>query len=91
MEGCAVCVNCADYRLNLPVMRGALEAGAHYVDLGGLYELAARFEDEGKFGRADRLRCLARSVREELEAIGQETLPPAGEPPLALAPTAAPK
>jgi hypothetical protein len=56
-----------------------------------LYQLAGRFEDEGKFGRADRLRCLARSVREELEEIGQESLPPAAEPPLALAPTAAPK
>ncbi|HEX2432671.1 MAG TPA: saccharopine dehydrogenase NADP-binding domain-containing protein [Gaiellaceae bacterium] len=39
LEGCAVCVNCADYRLNLPVMRGALDAGAHYVDLGGLYHV----------------------------------------------------
>jgi hypothetical protein len=39
LEGCTVCVNCADYRLNLPVMRGALEAGAHYVDLGGLYHV----------------------------------------------------
>jgi lysine 6-dehydrogenase len=39
LDGCGVCVNCADYRLNLPVMRGALEAGAHYVDLGGLYHV----------------------------------------------------
>lgn len=39
LEGCAVCVNCADYRLNLSVMRGALQAGAHYVDLGGLYHV----------------------------------------------------
>lgn len=39
LEETAVCVNCADYRLNLPVMRGALEAGTHYVDLGGLYHV----------------------------------------------------
>lgn len=36
-----VVVNAADYRLNLPVMRGALEAGAHYVDLGGLYHVTS--------------------------------------------------
>jgi hypothetical protein len=39
LGGCAVCVNCVDYRLNPAVMRGALEAGAHYVDLGGLYHV----------------------------------------------------
>lgn len=39
LEGCAVVVNCADYRLNIPVMRGALAAGVHYVDLGGLYHV----------------------------------------------------
>jgi hypothetical protein len=39
LSGCAVCVNCVDYRLNPAVMRGALEAGAHYVDLGGLYHV----------------------------------------------------
>ena len=54
LEGSAVCVNCVDYRLNLPVMEGALEAGAHYVDLGGLYhvtkqqlELNGRFSERG--------------------------------------------
>jgi len=39
LDGSAVCVNCADYRLNASVMRGALDAGAHYVDLGGLYHV----------------------------------------------------
>jgi saccharopine dehydrogenase-like NADP-dependent oxidoreductase len=54
LEGCAVCVNCVDYRLNPTVMQGALEAGAHYVDLGGLYhvtrlqlELDAEFRERG--------------------------------------------
>lgn len=37
LEGADVVVNAADYRLNLDVMRGALGAGAHYVDLGGLF------------------------------------------------------
>jgi saccharopine dehydrogenase-like NADP-dependent oxidoreductase len=39
LNGCAVCVNCVDYRLNVEVMRGALGAGTHYVDLGGLYHV----------------------------------------------------
>jgi saccharopine dehydrogenase-like NADP-dependent oxidoreductase len=54
LAGASVCVNCADYRLNLEVMDGALRAGCHYVDLGGLFhvtrrqlELDARFRDAG--------------------------------------------
>ncbi len=54
LSGCAVCVNCASYRLNVEVMRGALAAGTHYIDLGGLYhvtrrqlELDADFRDAG--------------------------------------------
>jgi saccharopine dehydrogenase-like NADP-dependent oxidoreductase len=57
LDGCAVCVNCVDYRLNPAVMRGALDAGAHYVDLGGLYhvtnlqlELDEEFRDRGLGG-----------------------------------------
>jgi hypothetical protein len=42
LDGAMVCVNCADYRLNLEVMRGALGAGAHYVDLGGLFHMTRR-------------------------------------------------
>jgi saccharopine dehydrogenase-like NADP-dependent oxidoreductase len=54
LEGAGVVVNAADYRLNLDVMRGALGAGAHYVDLGGLFhvtrqqlELDAEFRAAG--------------------------------------------
>ena len=50
LQGCAVCVNCADYRLNLSVMRGVLAAGAHYVDLGGLYHVTKQqLELDGDF------------------------------------------
>ena len=42
LKGAVVCVNCADYRLNLEVMRGALAARAHYVDLGGLFHMTRR-------------------------------------------------
>lgn len=54
LSGTEVVVNCADYRLNLDVMKGALAAGAHYVDLGGLFhvtrqqlELDGAFRDAG--------------------------------------------
>ena len=53
LSGSTVCVNCADYRLNLEVMRGCLEAGAHYVDLGGLFHLTRRqLELDGDFRAA---------------------------------------
>ena len=42
LEGASACVNCADYRLNLDVMHGALAAGAHYIDLGGLFHMTRR-------------------------------------------------
>jgi Saccharopine dehydrogenase NADP binding domain len=57
LDGCAVCVNCVNYRLNPAVMQGALDAGAHYVDLGGLYhvtrlqlELDSPFRERGLGG-----------------------------------------
>jgi saccharopine dehydrogenase-like protein len=53
LEGATVCVNSADYRLNLDVMRGALGAGAHYVDLGGLFHMTRRqLELNGDFRTA---------------------------------------
>ena len=42
LAGASVCVSCADYRLNLEVMEGALQAGCHYVDLGGLFHVTRR-------------------------------------------------
>jgi len=42
LAGATVCVNCVDYRLNLEVMSGALRAGCHYVDLGGLFHMTRR-------------------------------------------------
>ena len=47
-------MNSAAYRVNLDVMDACLEAGAHYIDLGGLYHVTAkqlehspRFEQRG--------------------------------------------
>jgi saccharopine dehydrogenase-like NADP-dependent oxidoreductase len=50
LSGSTVCVNCADYRLNLEVMHGCLRAGVHYVDLGGLFHMTRRqLELDGDF------------------------------------------
>jgi lysine 6-dehydrogenase len=54
LEGCDVLVNAASYRVNLDAMEASLDAGCHYLDLGGLYwmtgrqlELGERFERAG--------------------------------------------
>ncbi len=54
LDGVDVLVNSASYRVNLDAMRACLEAGCHYVDLGGLYwmtgdqlELSDEFEAAG--------------------------------------------
>jgi lysine 6-dehydrogenase len=54
LDGVDVLVNSASYRINLDAMRACLEAGSHYIDLGGLYwmtgdqlELSDEFEQAG--------------------------------------------
>jgi lysine 6-dehydrogenase len=54
LDGAYATIVSLPYRYNLAAMRGALEAGAHYVDLGGLFhmtrrqlELAPEFERRG--------------------------------------------
>jgi saccharopine dehydrogenase-like NADP-dependent oxidoreductase len=39
LEGTTVLVNSAAYKINLAAMEVALDAGAHYLDLGGLYHV----------------------------------------------------
>ncbi|HEX5880580.1 MAG TPA: saccharopine dehydrogenase NADP-binding domain-containing protein [Actinomycetota bacterium] len=41
-DGADVVCNCAVYALNLPVMEACLDAGTHYVDLGGLFHTTRR-------------------------------------------------
>jgi lysine 6-dehydrogenase len=41
LEGMEALVNSAAYRINLAAMRACLEAGCHYLDLGGLYHVTA--------------------------------------------------
>ena len=55
LEGIELLVNAAAYRINLAAMRACLDAGCHYVDLGGLYhvtgeqlKLSGEFEQRGR-------------------------------------------
>ena len=51
IAGCDVLVNSASYRVNVAAMEACLHAGCHYLDLGGLYWVAAeqfeRFAPDG--------------------------------------------
>jgi lysine 6-dehydrogenase len=59
LEGIDVLVNAASYRINLAAMDAALEAGCHYVDLGGLYHVTARqLERSDAFAERDLLAIL---------------------------------
>jgi saccharopine dehydrogenase-like NADP-dependent oxidoreductase len=50
LAGVDAVVNAASHRLNVPVMRACLEAGAHYSDLGGLFHFAlAQYELDDAF------------------------------------------
>src|SRR5919201_5780727 len=50
LAGMDVLVNSAAYRINLAAMRACLDAGCHYMDLGGLYHVTAEQLDlSGKF------------------------------------------
>jgi lysine 6-dehydrogenase len=53
IEGHAVLVNTASYRVNLEAMDACLRAGCHYLDLGGLYRMTLRQLELGpEFERA---------------------------------------
>ena len=42
LDGAYATIASLPYRYNLEAMHGALEAGAHYVDLGGLFHMTRR-------------------------------------------------
>ena len=59
LEGADVLLNTASYRINLDAMRAALQAGCHYLDLGGLYRVTGEQLELGpEFERAGRLAVL---------------------------------
>ena len=51
IRDCDVLVNSASYRVNLKAMEACLDAGCHYLDLGGLYWVQK--EQFETFGGAD--------------------------------------
>jgi lysine 6-dehydrogenase len=56
LQGCDVVVNCTQYNWNLDVMRAALTARVHYMDLGGLYHVTRKqFALDRDFRRIGRL------------------------------------
>ena len=59
LEGMEVLVNSAAYRINLAAMRACLDAGCHYMDLGGLYHVTAeQLALSGEFEQRGRLALL---------------------------------
>lgn len=59
LGGVDVLLNTASYRINLEAMRACLQAGCHYLDLGGLYWMTGRQLALGpEFERAGRLAVL---------------------------------
>ena len=59
VAGADVVVNSAGYRINVEAMRSSLEAGAHYVDLGGLYWMTGQqLQLDADFKRAGLLAIL---------------------------------
>ena len=84
VAGADVVVNSAGYRINLEVMRSSLEAGAHYVDLGGLYWMTGKqLELHQEFERAGLLAVLGMGsspgktnvmAKHAAQALGAETL-----------------
>ena len=64
VAGADVVVNSAGYRINLDAMRSSLEAGAHYVDLGGLYWMTGK---QLELARGLRARGTDRDPRHGLE------------------------
>lgn len=48
LRGWGVVINSAWYHLNVPIMKTAIAAGVHYVDLGGLYhQTIEQLKDDG--------------------------------------------
>jgi lysine 6-dehydrogenase len=59
LQGVDVLVNTASYRINLEAMQACLQAGCHYLDLGGLYWMTRRELELGpQFERAGLLAVL---------------------------------
>ncbi len=59
LKGAAVVINCVQYELNLHVMKAALLAKVHYIDLGGLFHMTRKqLKLHDKFKKANLLAVL---------------------------------
>lgn len=59
LKGAFVVLNSAPYQWNLEIMRGALRARCHYVDLGGLFHMTRKqMELDGEFRKIGKLALL---------------------------------
>ena len=62
-------VNSAAYRINLAATRACLDAGCHYMDLGGLYHVTAeQLQLSEKFEQAGLSHCLGSARRPERQS-----------------------
>jgi saccharopine dehydrogenase (NAD+, L-lysine-forming) len=80
---CDVLVNSASYRVNLEAMRACLEAGCHYLDLGGLYWMTGRqLEKHAEFEHAGLLALLGMgSSPGKTNVMAAKAVRELGEPP----------
>jgi lysine 6-dehydrogenase len=91
LDGSDVLVNCASYRVNLEAMQACLEAGCHYLDLGGLYWMTSRqlalhdrFVDAGLLAllgigsSPGKTNVMARRAVQELDVVEQIEVSAAG-------------
>ena len=79
LRGAAVVVHCAPYAFNLAVMEAALDAGCHYIDLGGLFHTTRRqLRLDREFRRAGLLAVLgmgsAPGITNVMARLGAEAL-----------------
>lgn len=84
VEEADIVVNSAGYRINLDAMRSSLGAGAHYIDLGGLYWMTGKqLELHDEFERAGLIAVLGMGsspgktnvmAAHAARALGSETL-----------------
>jgi saccharopine dehydrogenase (NAD+, L-lysine-forming) len=79
LAGAFVVVNAVQYQLNLDVMEAALAAGAHYLDMGGLFHMTRRqLELDSRFKAIGRTAILgmgaAPGIANLLSACGAERL-----------------
>ena len=83
LAGVDLLINAASYRVNLDAMRGAFDAGSHYLDLGGLYWMTERqLELDAEWRSAGRLALLGMGASPgKTNVMAAHAVRELGEPP----------